>query len=74
MFSLGADFGVPGAKFFDSSYWRHYLEGSIHPVEVLSYHSNLQAFMRQPKLNGRQARWCLFLTPFDFVIKHRSAY
>ena len=28
--------------------------------------------MSQTKLNGRQARWCLFLTPYDFVIKHRA--
>jgi hypothetical protein len=28
--------------------------------------------MNQPKINGRQAHWCLFLTPFDFVIHHRS--
>ena len=27
--------------------------------------------MRQPRLNGRQARWCMYLTPFEFVIKHR---
>jgi hypothetical protein len=26
--------------------------------------------MKQPKLNGRQARWCMFLIPFDFIIKH----
>jgi transposase InsO family protein len=52
--------------------WRHYLEGSKYPVEVLSDHANLQTFMKQPKLNGRQARWLMFLTPFEFVIKHRS--
>jgi hypothetical protein len=23
-------------------------------------------------MNGQQARWCLYLTPFDFVIKHRT--
>ena len=53
-------------------HWRHYLEGSKYPVEVLTDHQNLQAFMRQPKLNGRQARWCYYLTPYDFVIKWRS--
>ena len=44
----------------------------MYPIEVFSDHSNLQAFMKQLKLNGRQARWCLALTPFDFVIKHRA--
>lgn len=52
-------------------HWRHYVEGVETPVEVLSDHHNLQTFMRQQKLNGRQARWCMFLCPFHFVIKHR---
>src|SRR5204862_3821500 len=52
--------------------WRHYLEGSEHPVEVLSDHQNLQSFMAQQRLNRRQARWCMFLAPFDFVIRHRD--
>ena len=53
-------------------HWRHYLEGSTHPIEVLTDHHNLQSFMRQQRLNGRQARWCYYLTPYDFVIKWRS--
>lgn len=57
---------------YSFKHWRHYLEGSIHPVEVLSDHANLRTFMKQPKLNGRQARWCMFLSPFDFVIRHRA--
>ena len=52
--------------------WRHYLEGSAYPIEVLSDHANFRTFMKQPKLNGRQARWCMFLSPFDFVIRHRA--
>ena len=27
--------------------------------------------MKQPKINGRQARWLVYLTPYDFIIKHR---
>ena len=27
--------------------------------------------MRQPRLNGRQARWCYYLTLYDFIIKYR---
>jgi hypothetical protein len=69
-------YGTPDQELFAIVYsfkhWRHYLEGSVHPIEVFSDHSNLQTFMKQPKLNGRQARWCLALTPFDFVIKHRA--
>lgn len=70
------NYGTPDQELFaivhSFKHWRHYLEGSRYTVEVLSDHLNLQAFMRQPKLNGRQARWCMFLTPFDFVIKHRT--
>src|SRR5580693_7965133 len=52
-------------------HWRHYLEGSQHTIEVWSNHQNLQGFMKQPKINGRQARWLVYLTPYDFIIKHR---
>ncbi|RYC53832.1 hypothetical protein CHU98_g12376, partial [Xylaria longipes] len=52
-------------------HWRHYLQGSKVPVEVLTDHSNLQAFMKTSKLNGRQARWCIYLAPFDFTIRYR---
>ena len=70
------NYGTPDKELFaiveSFKHWRHYLDGSKFPVEVLSDHHNLQSFMGQPKLNGRQARWCVYLTPFDFVIKHRS--
>ena len=32
---------------------------------------NLQGFMKQPRINGRQARWLIYLTPYDFIIRHR---
>ena len=32
---------------------------------------NLQSFIRQPRINGRQARWLIYLTPYDFIIRHR---
>ena len=51
--------------------WRHYLEGSAHPVTVLTDHNNLQYFMTTKELNGRQARWAEKLARFDFVIQHR---
>lgn len=52
-------------------HWRHYLEGSMHPVEVLTDHNNLKYFMGMPNLNGRQARWAMKLSTFDFIITHR---
>lgn len=50
--------------------WRHYLEGSPHPVEVLSDHKNLTFFRTAQKLNRRQARWALFLSQFDLQLRH----
>ena len=28
--------------------------------------------MKQPYINSRQARWYLYLTLFNFIIKHRA--
>ena len=53
-------------------HWRHYLEGALHPVEVLTDHNNLRGFMNVKQLNGRQARWAVRLSAFDFVINHRA--
>jgi len=33
-------------------------------------HKNLQYFMSSQKLNHRQARWALYLSRFNFVLKH----
>lgn len=52
-------------------HWRHYVEGNSHEITVLSDHNNLQGFMKQQHLNGRQARWCMYLSGFDFTIKHQ---
>jgi hypothetical protein len=52
-------------------HWRHYLKGSSHTIEVWSDHMNLQGFMKQPRINSRQARWLIYLTPYDFIIRHR---
>ena len=52
-------------------HWHHYLKGSQHTIEVWSDHQNLQGFIKQPKVNSRQARWLVYLTPYDFIIYHR---
>jgi hypothetical protein len=52
-------------------HWRHYLEGAMEAVRVLTDHNNLKGFMTLKQLNGRQARWATFLAAFDFVIEHR---
>ena len=52
--------------------WRHYLEGSPHPIEIWSDHKNLEYFWTAQSLNRRQARWSLFLSRFQFTISHRA--
>ena len=52
-------------------YWRHYLEGSCYPVEVLTDYQNLKGFIDIKSLNDRQARWAVKLAAFDFMISHR---
>lgn len=51
--------------------WRHYLEGSPHKIDIVSDHKNLLFFAEARNLTRRQARWSLFLSRFDFLIRHR---
>ena len=50
--------------------WRHFLEGAVKKFEIWTDHKNLEYFMKAQKLNKRQARWALYLSRFDFVLKH----
>ena len=50
--------------------WRHYLEGSPHPVIIWSDHENLTRWREPQQLNRRQARWMLYMTRFNYTIKH----
>jgi len=38
--------------------------------EIWTDHKNLEYFMKAQKLNRRQARWTLYLSRFDFTLKH----
>jgi hypothetical protein len=51
--------------------WRHYLEGTRHPVEIWTDHKNLEYFRVAQKLNCRQACWSLYLSHFDFMLHHK---
>jgi len=50
--------------------WRHLLEGAQFKFEIWTDHKNLEYFMKAQKLNQRQARWVLYLSRFDFMLKH----
>jgi hypothetical protein len=51
-------------------HWRYYLEGSGHPILLLSDHRSLQHLNSQPHLNDRQARWVEKLSDFEFQIQY----
>ena len=50
--------------------WRHFLEGAKGWFKIWTDHKNLKYFMKAQKLNQRQTRWSLYLSRFDFTLKH----
>ena len=52
--------------------WRHLLEGAQYKFEIWTDHKNLEYFMKVQKLNRRQTRWALYLSRFDFTLKHMA--
>jgi len=50
--------------------WRHFLEGARTKFKIWTDHKNLEYFMTNQKLNRWQMRWVLFLSRFDFILKH----
>jgi len=51
--------------------WRHYLEGSASPIDVITDHKNLEYFSTSKVLSRRQAQWSEFLSQFHLVIHFR---
>ncbi len=51
--------------------WRHWLEGAVHPFQVITDHRNLEYLQDVKRLNPRQARWALFFTRFHFTVTYR---
>jgi len=50
--------------------WRYSLERTTTKFKIWTDHKNLEYFMKMQKLNRRQARWALYLSRFDFILKH----
>ena len=46
------------------------LEGAQNKFEIWSDHKNLEYFMGNQKLNRHQAKWALYLSRFDFLLKY----
>jgi hypothetical protein len=51
--------------------WRHYLEGSSKPIDVITDHKNLEYFATTKLLSRHQARWSEFLHQFNLLIRFR---
>ena len=49
--------------------WRHYLEGSTSPINVVTDHKNLEYFSTTKILMCRQTRWSEYLSQFNLVIR-----
>ena len=49
--------------------WKQYLQGTSHPVSILTDHKNLSYLKDPHKLSRWKARWSLFLQDFDIVWK-----
>ena len=49
---------------------RYFLEGTTTKFEIWTDYKNLKYFIKAQKLNHRQVRWALYLSRFDFALKH----
>jgi hypothetical protein len=52
-------------------HWRHWLEATKEPIEILTDHKNLVNFSNPKILNQRQARWLQALQRFNYLIGYR---
>ena len=48
--------------------WRHYLEGSASPIDVVIDHKNLEYFSTTKILTHWQARWLEYFSQFNLII------
>ena len=51
-------------------HWHHYLQGTSHPVTLLTNHKNLTYFRQLQKLSRHQAHWMMFLQDFNLQFVH----
>jgi len=51
--------------------WRHYLERSTSPIDIVMDHKNLEYFLTTKVLTCQQARWSEYLSQFNLIIRFR---
>ena len=49
--------------------WRHYLEGSGTPIDVVTNHKNFEYFSTTEILTHQQVQWSEFLSRFNLIIR-----
>src|SRR5258708_2422868 len=54
--------------------WCHFLKGMTEKFKILTDHWNLAYFQDTQKLNHRQVRWSLFLSRFNFSLRHQPRW
>src|SRR5258707_10413523 len=54
--------------------WHHFLEGMTEKFEILTDHQNLAYFQDTQKLNCWQVHWSLFLSCFNFSLRHQPGW
>ena len=52
--------------------WRNFLEGLPNSFEILTDHRNLEHWRTAQDLSHRQAHWALWLSQFNFTLRHQS--
>ena len=52
-------------------HWRHWLEGTKIPIEILTDHRNLEYFTKPCILNRRQLRWMDLLHHYNYLISYQ---
>ena len=50
-------------------HWRHYLEGSTSPIDVITDYKNLKYFCTMKLFTQRWARWSKYLLQFNLIIR-----
>jgi len=51
--------------------WRHYLKGTLTPVDVITDHKNLEYFSTTKLLTRHQVQWSKYLSQFNLIIRFR---
>ena len=54
--------------------WRHYLEGSASPIDVVTDYKNLEYFLTTKVLMCWQARWLEYLSQFNLIIRFHPGH